>query len=67
MEAIGGHPFRTKVKRRKAFRDGRVGSQRRSPVPVGVAVVVATGWMASLCFLPWESWRVPPSRLGGMP
>ena len=54
VEAIGGYPFRTQVKRRKATSGGQVGVQRQPPIPVGALVVLATGWIGNLCSLPWE-------------
>ena len=60
MEVIGAVPNRTKVKRRKARARGRAGRQRRSPVSVGWACVLATGLARSSVFLPRETSRLPP-------
>ncbi len=48
MEAIGVHPFRTQVKRRKAYMVGESAHGDEAQSPVDTMRVLATGWMQSL-------------------
>ena len=62
MEVIGVHPYRMKMKRRKASRLGESAASDEAPILSASRGVVATGGMQSLLVLPEAFCRVPRKR-----
>lgn len=54
VEVIGGTPFRTRVKRRKACAAGELAGSSEARFSSVAVCVVATGWRPSLSVLPRE-------------